>query len=88
MIFDKSADIDHRTIGGEAFVITTADSQIHSFNPVGTFVFDRCDGKTSVDALVRAVTLEFEVDEPTARRDVEQFCRVLEARGMLKQVGQ
>jgi hypothetical protein len=81
--YDKSPQIDHRTIGGEAFIITAADSKIHSLNAVGSFVFDLCDGKTGIETIVRAVVAEFEVDEAQARSDVEAFLASLEQRGMV-----
>jgi hypothetical protein len=86
MYFDKSPAIDHRSIGGEAFIITAEDSKIHSLNAVGTWVFDRCDGKTSFDDIVRSVVEEFAVGEEEAGRDVRAFIDLLLARGMLRQV--
>jgi hypothetical protein len=86
MHFDKSPDIDHRTIGGEAFIITAADSKIHSLNAVATCIFDRCDGKTPVDAIVDAVIAAFEVERDVAERDVRAFLQALLERGMVRQV--
>ncbi|MCC6809647.1 MAG: PqqD family protein [Deltaproteobacteria bacterium] len=86
MYFDKSPDIDHRTIGGEAFIITAEDSKIHSLNAVGTWVFDRCDGKTSLAAIVDSVVEEFSVERETAANDVEKFIHSLETRGMIRRV--
>ena len=83
MPFDKSPQIDHRTIGGEAFIITASDSKIHSLNAVGTFVFDCCDGKTETAAIIQAVVAEFEVDEAQARADVNAFLASLEQRKMV-----
>ncbi len=81
--YDKSPLIDHRTIGGEAFIITASDSKIHSLNAVGTFVFECCDGKTELAEIVRSVVAEFEVDEAQARADVQAFLASLEQRGMV-----
>lgn len=86
MRLEKSPDIDHRTIGGEAFVITAADSKIHSFNAVGTWIFDRCDGQTELDEIVRSVVAEFEVAADVAERDVRAFVASLIARGMVREV--
>lgn len=87
MIFDKSPDIDHRTIGGEAFIITAEDSKIHSLNAVGTWVFDRLDGKTSLEDIVRSVVDEFAVETNEAERDVRAFIQALLERGMVRRVG-
>jgi hypothetical protein len=87
MIFDKSPDIDHRTIGGEAFVITGGNAKIHSMNEVGTFVFDACDGATDVIVIVERVVEAFEVNWETAQADVTAFVLALEQRGMLRRRG-
>lgn len=86
MRLEKSPDIDHRTIGGEAFVITAVDSRIHSFNAVGTWIFDRCDGRTEVAEIVRSVVDEFEVAAEVAERDVRAFVASLLERGMVREV--
>jgi Coenzyme PQQ synthesis protein D (PqqD) len=83
MILDKSSAIDHRTIGGEAFVITAEDSRIHSLNETASFVFDRCDGKTPIAHIVDALVETFDVQKQQAEEDVSGFVRDLLARGML-----
>jgi hypothetical protein len=44
---------------------------LYTLNEVAGFVWDRLDGARPVDALVREVVEEFEVDEQTAREDIE-----------------
>ena len=87
-IFDKHATIDHRTIGGEGFIITPGSSQIHSLNPVATFIFDLLDGHTTLAQVVSRIVAEFEIEPAQAEADVLAFVLLLEQRAMVKRVGQ
>ncbi len=57
--------------------------ELHRLNDVGSRVFELCDGKTTIDAIVEAIVREFVVDAPTARADVEQFVGALAATGAI-----
>lgn len=87
-LFDKHPTIDHRTIGGEGFIITPGSSQIHALNDVATFIFDLLDGHTTITEVVSRVVTEFEVEPATAQADVLAFVLLLEQRVMIKRVGQ
>ena len=85
-LFDKHPTIDHRTIGGEGFIITPGSSHIHALNAVGTFIFDQLDGHTPLAAIVTRVTAEFEVAPARAEAEVLAFVLLLEERAMVKKV--
>ncbi len=53
-------------------------------NPSGTLLWQALAEGTTRDALVKRLVAEFEVDEPTARGDVERFLTELDARGLLE----
>ena len=61
-------------------------SRVRLFNPVGSFLWERCDGAT-LDQMVAAVCERFAVDEPTARADVDAFLDDLVERGLLRPDG-
>ncbi len=48
-----------------------------SFNNVGSFLVEKLQENRTLDELVEATTARFEVDETTARRDVEAFVKRL-----------
>ena len=62
-----------RVIEGEAVVITPDDSQLHSLNEVGTFIWERADGSRTVAQIVDELCQCFEVDRAQAARDVVAF---------------
>jgi hypothetical protein len=79
----RSERIAYRVIGGEALVMVVDRKALHRLNDVGSRVFELCDGRSSVDAIVEAIVVEFEVDASTARADVESFITELAAAGAI-----
>jgi hypothetical protein len=69
----RTADISARTIAGETIVLDLPNSQYFAVTGVGSRVFELLGEERSVDDLVSSVVAEYEVDEQTARRDVEGF---------------
>ena len=43
---------------------------IHQFNKTATYIWERCDGLRTPDEITDELCQAFEVDYPTARRDV------------------
>lgn len=75
-----------RTIDGRAVVVVIDEQKLHTLNPVGTYVWDRADGR-SVAAIVEDVVREFEVEPDRATADVMQFVEQLVRAGALDVVG-
>jgi len=69
----RTADISARTIGGETIVLDLPSSQYFAITGIGSRVFELLTEERSLDDLVAAVLAEYDVDEATARRDVETF---------------
>lgn len=55
-----------------------------TLTPVGAFIWKLLETDTTEDDIVRAVLAEYEVDEPTARRDAHAFLEKLRAAGLLE----
>ncbi|MCZ7686131.1 MAG: PqqD family protein [Sandaracinaceae bacterium] len=75
-----------RTIDGRAVVVVIDEQKLHTLNPVGTYVWDRADGR-SIAAIVEDVVREFEVEPDRATADVMQFVEQLVRAGALDVVG-
>ena len=67
-------------------MVVIDQSKLHTLNPVGSFVWALCDGR-SLAALVEAVQAEFEVAEDRARNDVSAFVEELHGLGALELQG-
>ncbi len=73
-----------RAIADEGgLVVDPGAHDVKVLNPVGSAIYGLLDGTRDLDAIVRAVVAEFDVDEATARKDVEDFLADLRERGML-----
>ncbi len=72
-----------RAYEGEAVIVSPEDSTLHTLNPVGTFIWEAADGRTSLGAIVERLCEAFEVDRATAARDATRFVELLCRRGLL-----
>jgi hypothetical protein len=77
-----------RKVGDETVVVPVRAGvanleAIFTMNGVGSAIWARIDGKTSVGDLARAVVGEFDVTEAEAASDVEEFVELLAARGLV-----
>ncbi len=63
-------------------------SEVKVLNPVAIKVFAMLDGTHSVEAIVAAVTEEFDVNGEQASTDVEAFLGVLSSNGLLAAPGE
>ena len=80
--FKRSESVAHRRVEDEVLVIpirTEAQQGLHvlSLNGTASLVWDLLDGEHDVGALVAAVCERFEVDEATARGDIQALCQEL-----------
>jgi Coenzyme PQQ synthesis protein D (PqqD) len=69
----RNADISARTIGGETIVLDLPSSQYFAITGIGSRVFELLSEDRTIDDLVTTIVAEYDVDEPTARGDVEAF---------------
>ncbi len=81
---EKSNDASFRVLGDEAVIVNFKDSFFYNLNRVGTFIWNRCDGRHSVDEIARALTEEFEVSPETASHDCREFLEELAQQGLLR----
>ena len=60
-----------RDLEGELLLYDAADGEIYVLNDTARQICLSCDGRHSVDDLVHEIVSTFDVDEATARTDVE-----------------
>lgn len=66
----RRPDIRTRLVEGETVVLDRREEFIHQFNKTATYIWERCDGLRTSDEITHELCQAFEVDYPTARRDV------------------
>ena len=80
-------DLAWRDIDGRVVVVDSSDSQLHDLSEVATFYWLLMDGTRSHDDLLAAATDEFDVDDATARADLEELLGVLAGKQLLESAG-
>jgi hypothetical protein len=72
-----------RELAGEVIVIDLEKSLFYSLNPVGSMIWQCCDGQTAVVQIVDRIVAEFEVDPATAEADCRAWLADLTQRGII-----
>lgn len=75
-------------VGGQMVVIPTAEdmdlNMMIKLNETGAFLWERLEQETDEAALVSALLAEYDVDEDTARKSVQNFVGKLSSNGLLE----
>ena len=79
-----------REVGGQPVVVAVGPaSQIFNgmvnLNATGEFLFEKLQKEISEDELVKAVLEKYDVDEETARKDVQSFIETLVKPGIIEE---
>lgn len=69
-------------VSGLGTSIILLNGAMHSLNLLGTEIWKLCDGKT-LDELVSALEVDFEVERPALEQDVRDFVNSLKELGLL-----
>jgi hypothetical protein len=72
-----------RVFSGEAVVVTPAENMLRMFNTVGSRIWELADGHRTVDDIVDALVLEYDVSPETARLSVNRFLGELASEGLI-----
>ena len=84
----RNANFILREIAGENILVATGEAaQIFNgmitLNEVASFIWKNIDECKTVDKLIASILDEFDIDDETARRDVENFTTQLIRIGMV-----
>jgi len=76
-----------RQIAGQTVVLPCGDeldlNLMITLNETAAFLWDKLSAETDEEALVAALLAEYDVDEATARKSVEDFVKKLNEHGFL-----
>lgn len=72
----------HREIVGENLLIPVGESStsfngIITMNDIATFIWNNIEESETEDDLLKKILSEYEVDEKTAKEDMEEFLNIL-----------
>ena len=80
----KTKDTAHRVLSDEAIVVNFRNSFFYNLNPVGTFIWERCDGQHTPAQIAAALAEEYDVLPEEAARDCQEFIDSLVEQGLLQ----
>jgi hypothetical protein len=79
-----SKDVVFRELSGEAVILNLATGTYFGLNDVGTRMWALLVEHGSTDKVVQTLLKEFDVEEATARADLDTFLRRLRSKGLIR----
>ena len=77
-------DLAYRRIAGEVFIVDAAKAEMHELNGTAALIWEGLAAGKTEKAIVAAIMSEFEIEEKTARADLENFLKELGETGLLQ----
>lgn len=77
-------DLAFRRIVGEMFIVDAARAEMHELNGTAALIWEGLAAGRTEKAIIAALLSEFEIEEKTARADLESFLKELEKAGLLE----
>lgn len=66
----RRSDVKIRGVEGEAVVLDRQGGQIHQLNPTASFIWNLCDGRSTLAEIENQMAEAFDVDRKTAAKDL------------------
>lgn len=80
----RRSDVRMRVIEGETVVLDRHGGLIHQFNQTASYIWERCDGKSTAAAIAQQLAEAFDVHPATAADDVAAIMRQLQELNLLE----
>lgn len=84
MKFSLNKKIVSRIIDGNCYIVDPQKRILHSLNETGTFIFPLLEKGAARKKIIESLCDEFETDEDTAGKDVDEFLRKMEEKKIIK----
>lgn len=86
-IYTINDEIAHREIEGQILILRPDDNFLYTLNGSGRFIWLGIAKKKKLASIIKSVSKEFGIPEDSARRDVMEFVKDLETKGILNKKG-
>jgi hypothetical protein len=80
----RRSDVSVRAVENETVIFDRQGGFIHQLNRTASFVWDRCDGASTVTSIIDQFAEEFAVDHDTATKDVATVLGQLQQLNLLE----
>ncbi len=85
-VFSRNEDCPVREIGDGLVIMAPAGDVTHSLEDIGAFIWQQLDGQMSLDAVLDAITTEYEVERDVAEADLQVFINELLSTNIIIQI--
>jgi methyltransferase-like protein len=77
-VLSRSPSVVTRKTGDEYVLVPVANNiadmdSVYTINETGAFIWEKIDGKKTVGEIIEALVTEYEIDNETASKDVQEF---------------
>ncbi|MEK7721789.1 MAG: PqqD family protein [Elusimicrobiota bacterium] len=73
----------YRRIAGEMFIVDASRAELHELNGPAALIWEGLASGRTTERIISSIVSEFEIDENTARTDLENFIKELLKTGLL-----
>jgi hypothetical protein len=84
MRLQKRMDLHVRVVDGETVVFDRQRGLIHQFNQTASFIWERCDGRSSVADIAAELHQAFDIAYESAVEDVSRLIHEFQQRHLLE----
>ena len=82
-VYKRKSHFATRIVGSELILVPVKKNiadmdELFTLNEVGSFIWTNINGQNSIEDIVSKIAEEFEVEESTAKTDLEEFLKKLE----------
>ena len=77
-------DVSVRVVDNETIVLDRQQGLIHQFNSTASYIWERCDGQSTIADLVQQFMKEFSIPFDTAETDIRRVVAQLEKLNLLE----
>lgn len=85
--FRPKKSLAYRKIGGILYVADADKSFLHEFNDAGAIIWEMSVRGRPRSEILKKITGEYDVDRAAASRDIDEFLKTLEEKGLLETIG-
>ena len=79
----RRSDLSVRMIEGETVILDRHRKLIHQLNQTASYIWGRCDGRSTVAEIARELAGAFHINVDSAARDTASVVRELERMGLI-----
>ncbi len=79
----QNQNVAYTVIEEQAVLVSPEDSSMYWLNPVASCIWERVNGRNSIETIAQAVCNEYEIDFETALRDATSMIEAFTAKQLI-----